>query len=73
MIQEFLNSLAAIAPPVGEGAYAFIDAERHCRGWVHHKQVGITDKSSNDQISIKKIPPTLSPAIDTSFRQRRRD
>ena len=33
-LQEFLDGLASVAPPAGQGAYAFMDAEVGCRGWV---------------------------------------
>jgi hypothetical protein len=31
---NFLGALSAIAPNVGEGAYAFPAGDGHCRGWV---------------------------------------
>src|ERR1700722_5160183 len=31
---EFLNDLKTIAPAADGGAYAFVDADGHCRGWV---------------------------------------
>lgn len=33
-MQSFLEDLAAVAPPAGEGAYAFVDGQGACRGWV---------------------------------------
>jgi GNAT superfamily N-acetyltransferase len=33
-LPEFIGSLSSVAPPAGEGAYAFMDAEIGCRGWV---------------------------------------
>jgi hypothetical protein len=33
-LPEFLGSLALVAPWAGEGAYAFMDADKNCRGWV---------------------------------------
>ena len=31
---EFLAELSLIAPPVGEGAYAFVAEDGGCNGWV---------------------------------------
>ena len=33
-MDEFLRDLAAIAPPAGQGAYAFMNPDGVCRGWV---------------------------------------
>lgn len=33
-MQSFLEELSLIAPPAGEGAYAFMDGKGSCRGWV---------------------------------------
>ena len=33
-MDEFLRDLAAIAPPAGQGAYAFVNPDGVCRGWV---------------------------------------
>ncbi len=33
-LPDFLGSLTAVAPAVGLGAYAFVDEDKNCRGWV---------------------------------------
>ena len=33
-VGNFLADLSAVAPPAGQGAYAFPGADGHCRGWV---------------------------------------
>lgn len=31
---SFVEHLGAVAPPAGEGAFAFVDGQGACRGWV---------------------------------------
>lgn len=33
-VEEFLQKLSIVAPPAGQGAYAFMQPDRSCRGWV---------------------------------------
>jgi hypothetical protein len=65
-VANFLHALARIAPPAGEGSYAFLDEAGQTRGWVQfiiesdravkiHRLWTLRPNDGNGSIMLKKI------------------